>query len=417
MLRFIPIFLVCSVLNFNLLKADTLTVMHYNLMYYDHIYDDCNAETNNVHLKNINLATILQFVHPDILTVNEVASQLTSVNMIKDSTLNVDGVTKYARANMVSETYMTNMVYYNTEKLSLVSQEYVNTSPRKTQFYHFELLNTFDDVANGPISLTCGVTHLKAGSYADNVSAREQAATAIMGYIDYNSIGGNVLFSGDLNLYRASEPAFQLFISPTANTSFRFYDPLNRIGEWGSNSSYRDIHTQSTRSAEASCFSSGGMDDRFDFILASSNIIDGAEGLIFKKYITLGQDGKRYNQSLISPANSTLPSAVLNALYNMSDHLPVIMKLTYDKTTAVKPKVTDRPRFNNPVSEMLHISADGPIINVNVFSAIGRLMLSDRLSQQSHIYSCNLSTLTSGIFLVEITMCNGTRQTIKVVKL
>ncbi len=49
------------------------------------------------------------------------------------------------------------------------------------------------------------------------------------------------------------------------NTNYRFHDPLNQLGEWGSNEDYAALHTQSTHSgSEDACFSGGGMDDRFD---------------------------------------------------------------------------------------------------------------------------------------------------------
>ncbi|HOY72974.1 MAG TPA: hypothetical protein PLX53_07570, partial [Tenuifilaceae bacterium] len=52
--------------------ADTLTVMHYNLMYYDREYEECTAANNNVDSKDEYLRTIIGYARPDILTVNEV---------------------------------------------------------------------------------------------------------------------------------------------------------------------------------------------------------------------------------------------------------------------------------------------------------------------------------------------------------
>ncbi len=48
---------------------------------------------------------------------------------------------------------------------------------------------------------------------------------------------------------------------------YRFYDPINRVGDWHNNPSYADIHTQSTHTVYNNCASTGGMDDRFDFIM------------------------------------------------------------------------------------------------------------------------------------------------------
>ena len=44
-------------------------------------------------------------------------------------------------------------------------------------------------------------------------------------------------------------------------------------------------------------------------------------------YKALCQDGNHYNASINRSINNMLPSNVLNALYYMSDYLPITMKL------------------------------------------------------------------------------------------
>lgn len=406
--------------SFKLWASDTITVMHYNLMYYNHEYDDCNSETNNVHKKNACLKQILAYVQPDVFTVNEVASNLATVNMILDSTLNVNGITKYSRANMVSEQYMTNMIYYNSEKLTLKSQTYASTSPRYTQFYYFEIKNTGSDNSD-PVQFTCGVTHLKAGSYPENVTARQTAANVIMNYIDQNVDADNILFMGDLNLYTAEEPAFQILTTPTTNIEFRLYDPLDRVGDWGSNPQFCDVHTQSTRVSDPGCFSYGGMDDRFDFILASEQVLSGSNGLQYETYKALGQDGQRYNQSLISPSNSTVPAQVLNALYNMSDHLPVIMKLCYQNQTGIndEPTIKTNIKFTNPVKNSISLNVEGTGIyfkTINIYNAIGNLIYTNNLNEMSQSFECETSHLNRGFYIVDVLLSNGKKQAIKIIK-
>lgn len=108
-------------------------------------------------------------------------------------------------------------------------------------------------------------------------------------------------------------------------------DPINMPGNWNNNSSFASIHTQSTRSGEnLDCGSQGGSDDRFDQILVSPNVMNGTDSLRYltNSYIAVGNDGSHFNTSLISaPTNTMYPDSVVRALYYMSDHLPVAMKV------------------------------------------------------------------------------------------
>ena len=172
------------------------------------------------------------------------------------------------------------------------------------------------------------VAHLKAGNSSEDASERTIETTKLMNYLNNSSATGNYTLSGDLNVYTASEQAFQNLLFHS-NTSIRFYDPVNKVGSWNNNSYFASVHTQSTHTSGV-CFSTGGLDDRFDFILASDEIINGSDYMKFipGSYAALGQDGQHFNGSLTSsPQNNSVPEEVLNALYNMSDHLPVVMKV------------------------------------------------------------------------------------------
>lgn len=319
-----------------LFSADTLRVMHYNLMYYDKNTSFCTSTNNNVDSKDGHLKTIINSYRPDIFTANEINGSPTSVQRILNNVFNVDGVDYYKRGNYQGD-YLVNMLYYNSQKLVLKSQSYVLTSPRITDVYSLYLKT--DDLANGDtIFVTCFVSHLKAGNTSSDATDRASAVQQIMSYIQNRNISGNVMVMGDFNLYTSSEAAFQKFITPTT-TGFRFFDPVDAMGSWQDNPAYAPYHTQSTHTS-GGCFSGGGMDDRFDFILTSLKLLQqGGLTYVQNSYWAYGQDGKRLNQPLTSTSNpnNSLPSAVINALYNMSDHLPVTMKLVYNQETTQTP--------------------------------------------------------------------------------
>jgi hypothetical protein len=407
------------VFSYRILFADTLTLMQYNLMYYDKVYSDCNATNNNVDAKDGYLRTILNYVKPDVLTVNEVNDAIASVERIKTNTLNYGGETRYKRANF-SGSFLVNMIYYNSEKLELKSQEAIPTSPRETNVYKL-YLKTPGLVNGDTVFLYHFVTHLKAGSYDSDAQQRAVAANSIMNYISSKNIKGNVILSGDMNLYSASEDAFVTFTTPVGSNNFRFYDPLNAIGNWHANYSYRYYHTQSTRTvANEGCFSTGGLDDRFDFILTSNDILTGISGIKFYSYKTLGQDGNRYNGSITSPANTSIPTDVANALYGMSDHLPVILKVSYNSSsTSVK---TERNPinilFNNPVYNTLTIQVfeSVPIVSVNIFNILGNFIISVKPQGFDQKVDINLSGIPSGVLLVEVKLNDGRQRTLKIIK-
>ena len=400
----------------NYLFADTLTVMQYNLMYYDKEYDDCTSETNNVDSKDGYLRTIVEYVNPDILTVNEVNASIASVERIKNNVLNVNGVTKYLRANFSGD-FLANMLYYNSEKLELISQSTISTSPRETNVYKLKVIAS-GSAKSDDIYLYCFVTHLKAGNYSSDEEDRTTAATAIMNYISTNNITGNVLLMGDMNLYRASEGAFTTFTTPIGTSQFRFYDPINQVGDWNNNYDYRLIHSQSTHSSSEPCFSSGGMDDRFDFILSSSNIISGTDGLKFVDYKTIAQDGNRFNQSLISPENSSVPTDVLNALYSMSDHLPIRMQLYYDSNTSSVSNNYSTPKilYNNPVTNTLNIKAFDPstkIKSVSIYNIIGKKLTEYNANNLDEV-NLNIADAQTGLLIVSVRFSNNKSTTFKV---
>ena len=388
--------------------GDTIRVMHYNLLYYDMNTSWCTSINNNVNDKDTYLKTITSHFKPDIFTVNEMNGRASSTDRIIDNVLNTDGDSHYQRANFTGS-YLVNMLYYNSRKLALKSQSYILTSPRITDVYR--LYYKSDDLTKGDTTfITCFVTHLKAGSYDENVYDRSQAASQIMNYINNYNITDNVLFMGDFNVYSSAEPAFQSFMTETAS-GFQFNDPINALGDWNNNYSYAPYHTQSTHTS-GDCHSGGGMDDRFDFILTSQPIIEGSAGITYAKntYWSYGQDGKRFNQTLISPTNTSLPTNVLSALYKMSDHLPVTLKLYVDKNPLLNIDTFNNPsgkiRIKNPVIQNISIWSDyekAEQVTLTITNQLGGVVLKKLLTlypnEQHTISAANISP---GMFLIDI---------------
>ena len=155
-------------------------------------------------------------------------------------------------------------------------------------------------------------------------------AKAVIDYADNECKDDNLFLLGDYNMYSSSESAYQTLIG---GQTFRFEDPINTSGNWNNNGSFASVHTQSTRSSSSnSCFSAGGLDDRFDQILCSEAVVEGDDQMVFvpNTYFAVGNDGNHFNSSINSGTNYSVSSTVLSALYSLSDHLPVIADFDVD---------------------------------------------------------------------------------------
>ena len=328
----------CTALIPTRLHADTIRMMQYNLMYYTTLGPDgCDETTNSLDNKDMALKEILKYVKPDVLCVNEIGKEDKYAQRLLNNTLNVDGVNYYATCPTTSSSssYITtgNRLFYNTKKLCYHSSFYIPTSVAYINAYKM-YYKTNRLAAGDTIFTTFFVMHLKAGSSESNAQTRLTQTQALMSRISAGK-AGNYIVSGDFNCYGASESAYQHLIH-YSNSLYRFCDPLDNEEEWHSNRSCVNIHTQSTHSY-GDCFAGGGLDDRFDIILVSPYILYGSQKVqsINSSYHAVGQDGSRFNGTVISPFNRDVPEEIATALFNMSDHLPVIMDLYIKTSTGI----------------------------------------------------------------------------------
>ncbi len=319
---------------------DTISVMVYNLLFYGHYTSFCTSQNNNVDDKDEYLKTIIGHTLPDIFGVNEMGPSPANASRILNNVMNADGRTSYAHAGYTNNagSGLVNMLFYDSEKFILYDEDVVASVVRDINLYTLYYNDPYLGHGNDTIFLHVFLTHMKAGSSAQDQQRRTQEANAVMNYIMNMNITGNAIFMGDFNMNSSYEEAYQI-ITYNTNDVIRFHDPIDRPGLWWNNSEMAPYHTQSPRTGQHDCFVTGGLDDRYDQILASKSIMEGYAGMRFLEgsYRAIGQDGERFNQSLIAPPNYSEPEAVILAMYNMSDHLPVKMKMTIlDYATEVR---------------------------------------------------------------------------------
>ncbi len=425
---YFTILITCLFISSNCVSQDTITVMQYNLLYYG-LYDNdvnCTENNNNISDKTDYLKTIIDYCNPDIFGVNEISSEETYQEYLLNNVFLLNGYENYDRAT-TRGSYLTSQIYYNTNKLTLQKESWVNCWPRFVYIYKF-YYNSPELQTGDTVFFHCFVAHLKAGSDNEDVDTRTESIENVMQHVE--EIGeGNYLFMGDLNLYTNTEPAYQYLTNPT-NTSLSFNDPVNAEGEWHNNSLYSDYHTQSTLYNGNVCGATGGLDDRFDFILLSNNIMNGSNKVeyINNSYTTVAQDGNHFNDGLTYNGNSSVPYETLMALASNSDHLPITLDLKIEQTPinidATSPYFVDI-KINNPVIEnlSLQICLNSIIkeqdIKIEIYSIIGNLVYKNMLTTNDNKtnYSIPLSHLNNGLYILKIHSENSIYYSNKFVKI
>jgi hypothetical protein len=308
---------------------DTLTVMMYNLLYYGVNTSFCTSSNNSLTTKNARLQTLFSYLAPDLLGVCEM-SPVSSVNSgFLNNVLNSGGRSGYLRANLMnpSGSEIVSLLYYNSNKLGIKSQTPIATQGRDIAFYR--LYHKPIAANNDTVWLYVAVGHLKAGGTASDIAQRGQEAGSLVQHWRSTGLRGNLLVMGDLNVSASTEPAFDSLLNAGSVPNHRLKDPVSRLGSWSGNSSFALWHTQSPRTTSNGCASGGGLDDRYDHILVNDFVMGDSAGLRYvpASFRILGNDGNRFNGNVNGTFNASVPLSVANALYEISDHLPVVLKL------------------------------------------------------------------------------------------
>ena len=409
---------------------DTLTVMQYNLLYYGNYnsgFADCYETNNNTQRKDECIRTIVNYVKPDIITVCEFGATQQLQDAFLRHNLNINGVDYWQSDNIINYAGedIINHIFFDSHKLGLSKHIALRTKPRDTDFYEL-YLKTPSLAAGDTIKLICIVAHPKAGQGYE--ASRRALMQVVMDYLNQHYPHDNALIMGDFNMYGASESGYRLLTQTYSNPDICFVDPvatLGGVGEWNNNSLFAPFHTQSTRSYSDECFSPGGLDDRFDFILIADEIAFSYNHMRYVRdsYHAVGNDGRHFNMSVNQGSNTAVPTEVAEALFDGSDHLPVTMKIAVDVHLGVEDHETQSLYATvapNPASDKAVVSFFNPAqgqVQFELYSLQGQLIQSatGNFNEGSQGFELSLEDLTKGFYLLRIRHNNGWGQTVKVV--
>jgi len=395
------------------IAQSTIKLMSYNLLHY--------PTGTNIDRKD-DLRYVLNAYQPDILMACEIENP-TGANEVLNYCLGTQNyeATYFTYNHSGSHYHLQQMMYFNKHKFELVSEAYLVTNVRDINHYTLKL-RTAD--ATNQIYIDVYVAHLKAGANAansgnNNTSDEDSRRDMVQIFVDdLQNIPSDhfVIFAGDFNLYGSNEPAYQKILDP--NNDIVMKDPINRSGNWHNNYNFKDIDTQSTHSLSQNSYVGGGLDDRFDFIMMSENLINSPVlHYVSGTYSSYGNNGTCFNKAINSTycAGSTYDATMRNHLYITSDHLPVVASL--ETPVALGINDIDLPSFTINEGSLIHqtmsIHTNNQLIILQIYNSLGQKIQHIENYRSDQII--NTSFLSNGLYYLKI-QSGQTQQTIKFVK-
>jgi endonuclease/exonuclease/phosphatase family metal-dependent hydrolase len=372
-------------------------IVTYNLLNYPNAYST----------RNPNFKKVLDEIDPDILVVQEITSQFG----VDEFLVGVLGA-EYKAGLFINGDDTDNAIFYKDSLFTFINHIPITSSQLTRNISEFTMANNFSND-----TLLIYSVHLKA-SEEDSVIRRNEVSV-LRTVTDNLPVGTKFIVLGDFNIYRASETAYLNLVNKSS--SGYVIDPLI-AGNWHNNNAYAILHTQSTCGLFSGCpngGSGGGLDDRFDMILISQSIYDSSGiYLIANSNKAYGNDGFHFNKSINVPPFTSITQEIANALYNASDHLPVVAEFQFGDVNSVVPIDPSNLTFNlyqnypNPFNPVTTIKFEVPQ-TTNV-----KLVLYDLLGREIRILydgeakagiteiSVSAEGLNSGIYFYRLSTVN-----------
>lgn len=297
--------------------AHALRVVDYNLLNYPGSSGTARAPY---------FRTVLASLDADVIVAQEVNSG--GPTQFYNEVLNVMEPGEWATVPYVDGNDSDASLFYKAEKVQFLGQGAFYPNPA----YPLRYVHTYRIIPVGYSSaesvLRIYAAHLKASTGYE--SDRLAECIGIRDSMNTMPAGTHALACGDLNFYtQAAEPGYAKLLESQANNIGRGYDLLP-AGSWHDNASFAPYHTQSPclTTPCASGAATGGLDDRFDFILPTYNL-GTRHGLavIPNTCVSVGNDALHLNKNITDAPTIPEGAAYATALKLASDHLPLRVDL------------------------------------------------------------------------------------------
>lgn len=414
---FIVLLFLSGIASISAQTTDSIKIMTYNLLQYG-ITTGPNCTPNTVANKNTWLNLIMGSTKPDLLAVNELrwnTNNAYALNL-KSGALGYNTAMQITAAGNQAGSDIGNMLFYNSNKFGYLHHEAILGNVRDIDVY--QLYHKAATQPGDTLMLWAIVAHLKAGNAANDAVQRGEAAKDIMTWLNAHPNITNYMVMGDFNLYSGTEAAYVNFLK--ASDPMHFIDPTGVTTGW-QGQSYAALHTQCPVTTTSFCFSGGGLDDRFDYILMSPAVIGGTSKIQYVpgSYNAFGNTGNSYNTTLNCSAVGT---TVCSALLQNSDHIPVVAKLAISIPSAIANTLNNQLEINildNPIEDNLqlqcifHQKANYQLEIVNV---LGQVMHKTGINSMQSDYTFSATNWQSGVYFLRVYDENGRSLVKKVMK-
>lgn len=415
------LFMAVVLLSISLFSQTRLKTMFYNL-----------GNFGQSSTKTPNIIPIINDYQPDLLMVAELNSSNAANNFLINGLNNNNVGLTYTRPvtyteNTSPQGNFEQFVFYNASKLQLINQYIYPTTVRDINRFTFKVLGS--EFEANPIFIEVFVTHLQPSDGSNERQIRLENVTEFTNLLPTLPANSYILYAGDLNVYSSNEPAYIELLDNT--NAIILKDPIDRpcetmpndgVNYWGAfwpghssyvpkgdlkyfwqdNPDFKDIHTQNPKT---------NLDDRFDFILPSANILNSNSSLTYvaNSYKAYGNNGNCFDIAINNPTCSgTYSQAIRDALFAFSDHLPVVMEL---EAKAIPLSIEDFKQNSisisgsNITSSFLSIQINEVLINseIIIYNQLGQMVKNIAINPQSvfnNQLNIDVSSLNKGIYII-----------------
>jgi len=354
-------------------------------------------------IRNPYFITVLSKTEPDIIVTQELLSQAAVNEFVSNVLMQVS--TDYDAGLFVDGIDTDNAIFFKTSLFTFIANNPINTALRDIN--EFVLLHT----ASGD-TIRIYSLHLKASQGSDNELKRAAEIDSLRKVTDALHPASHFIITGDFNIYRSTEPAYQILLNQT-NSGY-VLDPIDTPGDWHNNFSFSSIHSQSPRTRQFGGGANGGMDDRFDMILISQSISDGGcVSYVSDTYTAYGNDGNHFNDSINAPPNTAVGQEIADAIHYASDHLPLFATFQFDNPVSVETDLAPTefmlyqnfPNPFNPATKITYTLPQKNYVALKIYNVLGKevaTLVNEKKPTGIYEVEFNAAKLPSGIYFYRI---------------